>query len=210
MRLISSLVQIFVSPEYETHKWLSSNFRKGLFIRPFLIQIGDLYTMDVGHFYFLKSSYFKDFPDNKLIQNKESLDGLPHDRPCFYSFLDEKSGVNWMIPFSSKIDKYKDLYREKMLKYNKCETLVFGYVLGYEKAFLIQNMFPVIDKYIHNEYIDDYSKTPITVDGRFQSFLIQKAKNVLFLTRQGNKYLVFPDILKIEKELISMLSKGIK
>ena len=162
--------------------------------------------MNVGHFYFLKSSYFNDFPDPRLIQNKESPDGLPHDRPCFYSFLDEKSGIYWMVPFSSKLEKYKKLYREKIEKYGRCETIVFGDVLGREKAFLIQNMFPVIDKYINNEYVNS-SEIPITLDVIFEPFLIQRAKNVLTMFRKGNRFLIFPDILKIEKELIKMLGE---
>lgn len=41
-------------------------------------------TMDTGHFYFIKDQYFIDFPDTKLMQNKETVNGKTHNRPCFF------------------------------------------------------------------------------------------------------------------------------
>ena len=35
-----------------------------------------------------------------------------------------------------------------MQKYHRCDTIVFGEVLGHEKAFLIQNMCPITEKYM--------------------------------------------------------------
>lgn len=51
-----------------------------------------------------------------------------------------------MIPFSSRVAKFRGYYNAKIDKYGRCDTIVFGDVLGYEKAFLIQNMCPIIDK----------------------------------------------------------------
>ena len=109
-----------------------------------------------------------------------------------------------MIPFSSNINKFKLEYQKKLARYRRCDTITFGEVMGYEKAFLIQNMCPVISKYIKNEYIDGGSNLPVKLDGAFEKDLIQKAMRVLSLERQGKK-LVFPDIFKIEKSLISQL-----
>jgi len=36
--------------------------------------------------YFLSNEYYQDFPDNKLMQNKDTIDGVPHSRPCFSRF----------------------------------------------------------------------------------------------------------------------------
>jgi hypothetical protein len=49
--------------------------------------------MDVGHFYFLYDSYFVDFPDPNLERNKESVGGILHSRPCFYSFIDKSTQI---------------------------------------------------------------------------------------------------------------------
>lgn len=158
--------------------------------------------MDIGHFYFIKDDYFTDFPDRYLMQNKETDNGQLHDRPCFFTYLDQSTQIYWMVPISSKLSKYKKIYRDKIARFGSCITIDFGFVLGYEKAFLIQNICPVIPKYIGGEYIDQNANTPVKVDGIFEKNLIQKVKTVLVLTKQG-KVIVFPDILKIEQELLN-------
>ena len=72
--------------------------------------------MDQGHFYYINDQYFIDFPDSKLMQNKESINGQLHDRPCFYSFMESNTGIYWMIPFSSQVAKYQKYYNAKMKK----------------------------------------------------------------------------------------------
>ena len=103
--------------------------------------------MENGHFYYIKDQYFEDFPDPHLMKNKETVEGQVHDRPCFYAFQDKKTELYWMIPFSSQVEKFHGIYEQKMQKYRQCDTIVFGEVIGHEKAFLIQNMFPVTEEY---------------------------------------------------------------
>ncbi|WP_461206056.1 type III toxin-antitoxin system CptIN family toxin [Clostridium sp. DL1XJH146] len=160
--------------------------------------------MDIGNFYFLKDDYFIDFPDDKLMKNKESVKGVTHDRPCFYAFYDDSTSLYWMIPFSSKVDKFKSIYQKKIRKYGKCDTIAFGEVLGHEKAFLIQNMCPSIPYYIKNEYIDSLANTPVKIDGVFEKDLVTKAKKVLALHKKGIK-LIFPDVSQIQEDLIKKL-----
>lgn len=87
-----------------------------------------------------------------------------------------------------------------MQKYGKCDTIVFGDALGHRKAFLIQNMCPITPKYIKNEYIDGAANIPVRISGTLEKELTDKAKRVLALQRKGIP-LIFPDVLKIEKEL---------
>lgn len=157
--------------------------------------------MESGHFYYIDDQYFVDFPDRYLMRNKETVNGQAHDRPCFYAFLDNKTGLFWMIPFSSQVDKYRVYYDKKLRKFGRCDTIAFGEVLGHEKAFLIQNMCPITSKYIKNEYIDRIANIPVRVDLILEKELIEKAKKVIALYRNGIK-LIFPDILTIEKELL--------
>ena len=72
--------------------------------------------MNTGHFYYIKDQYFIDFPDPHLMKNKETIDGQPHDRPCFYAFLDTVTKLYWMIPFSSQVDKFQKIYNTKIYK----------------------------------------------------------------------------------------------
>lgn len=153
-----------------------------------------------GHFYYITDQYFIDFPDPYLMQNKETLNGQAHDRPCFYAFEDETTGIYWMIPFSSQTNKFRRIYNNKMQKYNRCDTILFGKVLGHEKAFLIQNMCPITDEYMKNEYIDSAANVPVRIDGVFEQTLISKAKKVLALQRRGSK-LIFLIYSRLKKSL---------
>lgn len=158
--------------------------------------------MNKGCFYFIKNEYFEDFKDPYLMTNKEKIGDEIHNRPCFYAFFDEKTKLFWMIPFSSKVDKFKKIYNDKIAKHKTCDTILFADVLGHEKAFLLQNMCPIIDKYISNEY-KDANDIPVRVEEIFEKELISKAKKVLTLYRKGIK-LIFPDVVMIEKKLIKM------
>lgn len=159
-------------------------------------------TMEAGCFYFLTNEYFDDFKDPNLMNNHEAETDANHDRPCFYAFFDTSTGLYWMIPLSSHVSKYQEVYQKKVSRFGKCDTILFGEILGHTKAFLIQNMCPVIPKYINNEYIDRKTCAPVRVDGRFEAQLVSKAKKVLALQRKGFR-LIFPDVLEIEKQLLS-------
>lgn len=157
-------------------------------------------VMIQGTFYFIDDRFYSDFPDSKLMHNKQSEEGKDHDRPCFFAFEDDKTGLFWMIPFSSKIDKFKELHRKKVEKYGKCDTILFGDVLGHEKAFLIQNMFPVTNNYIKHQYVDR-GGVVVKVDGAFEADLIKTAKEVLIKVRKGVN-LIFTDVSAIEEKLL--------
>lgn len=120
----------------------------------------------------------------------------------FYAFQDSNKGIFWMIPFSSQVNKYRRYYNQKVSKYGNCDTIVFGNILGHEKAFLIQNMCPVSSEYIKNEYFDTQANIPVRIDGVFEKNLIKKAKKVLALQRKGIK-LIFPNVIDIENRLLN-------
>ena len=47
--------------------------------------------MNTGHFYYIEDQYFLDFQDSQLMKHKETVDGILHNRPCFYAFEDSRS-----------------------------------------------------------------------------------------------------------------------
>ena len=53
-----------------------------------------------------------------------------------------------MIPVSSRVSKYMRIYNSEIQTNKKCDTIVFGNVLGCKKAFLIQNMCPITSDYV--------------------------------------------------------------
>ena len=84
------------------------------------------------------------------MQNKEN----GGKRPCYFCFNDlEYPEIIWFVPISSKVEKYKQIYNKKKKTRKNVYNFVFGKVLGKEKVFLIQNMFPTKFEYIENKYI---------------------------------------------------------
>nr|DAX47787.1 MAG TPA: hypothetical protein [Caudoviricetes sp.] len=161
--------------------------------------------MQEGHFYFINDQYFIDFPDKCLMQNKETIAGVVHDRPSFLSFTDLSTGLQWMIPISSRVSKYRNIYNRKTANGKKCDTIAFGDVLGQERAFLIQNMCPITPEYIKNEYLDSVTRIPVRLSGNKEAEIIQKARKVLSLVKQKNMaFLIFPDVLTIERKLLGI------
>ena len=65
--------------------------------------------------YFLSNEYYQDFPDDKLMQNKDIIDGVLHSRPCFFAFPDARvPEIYWIVPISSKYEKYRRIEQDKI------------------------------------------------------------------------------------------------
>lgn len=156
--------------------------------------------IDTGMFYFISDQYYVDFPDPYLMQNHEEENGKAHNRPCFYAIKDTETQLLWMVPISSQIDKYKKIAASKVKKFGRCDTIVFCDVAGIERAFLLQNMFPVSEKYISNIYLNARTRKPVRLTFENQSTILRAFRKVYARMRRGMK-LVFPDVLAIEAKL---------
>ena len=159
--------------------------------------------INVGCFYFIKDTFFDVIEDKELMQNKEN----GSKRPCYFCFRSkENNEIIWFIPVSTKVDKYKKIYFKKLEMQKKRgkklseDTIVFGYVSNTYSTFLIQNMFPVTEKYIESQYIKN--NVAIRLSNKLQKEIIYKANKVLGLYKHGMKNIIFPDIDKILKQLL--------
>lgn len=115
----------------------------------------------------------------------------------------EEDKILWLIPISSKVEKYKKVYINKLKKYKKVDTIVFGKVKGKENVFLIQNMFPILEEYIESRYM--YKNKPIEITYSLQQEIESKANKIISLVRRDYKNLVFTNILEIERILLNEL-----
>ena len=147
--------------------------------------------------YFLSNEYYQDFPDDKLMQNKDTIDGVPHSRPCFFAFPDTRVPEIYWI--ASKYEKYKRIEQGKIKKYGRCNTIRFGTVLGRN------NMCPATEKYL-TPYIDK-NKQPIRIDGRVAADVEKNARSVLALAKRGAK-VIFPDVFTIFHGLEQQLQQA--
>lgn len=127
--------------------------------------------------------------------------GGENNRPCYYSFSDPANyKIKWMVPISHEVEKYRRIYNHKTANGKRCDTLVFGEVLGQERAFLIQNMCPVTKYYLGDIYM--HCNEEVMIDGRLQRAISRKARKVLSLQERGKANLIFPDVLSIRDSLL--------
>ncbi len=68
-------------------------------------------------FYIIKDSFFEDMNDPYLKGNKKG------NRPHYYCFKENKTELYWMIPLSSRIDKYKKIMNDRLNKGKSCDII---------------------------------------------------------------------------------------
>lgn len=160
--------------------------------------------MEIGKLYFVKDSFYDRFQNCGLLENKEIINGKIHGRPCCYlfQFTKEDKDIYWMIPISSKVEKYKREMEKSKEKYGGlCDNISFGYILGEERAFLPQNLFPVTRNYISSVYIDKNTGKPISISNDLMAELNKKARKKIRYNQNGKRF-GMTDIIKIYNELL--------
>ena len=59
-----------------------------------------------------------------ILQNKDIIDGVPHSRPCFFAFEDSMiTDIYWIVPISSKFEKFRRIEQDKLKKYGHCHAI---------------------------------------------------------------------------------------
>ena len=148
-------------------------------------------------FYIVKDKFFKDMNDPYLKGNKEA------NRPHYYCFKDEGTGLYWMIPLSSRIEKYKKIMSKKIASGKPCDILhIIKLDNDKESVFLIQDMFPITEEYIERKYT--IGNNHLTVTSEHSALVIEKkAKKVMNMLKKGVKFTpTQPDINAIIDKLI--------
>ncbi len=157
--------------------------------------------IEEGYVYHIKNEYFEFVKDEKLMTNHEG----DSTRPNYFCIKINDENVMWFVPMSSKVEKYKKIIQNKMKKYKKCDTIVIGNYRGREHAFLIQNMFPITEKYI--DHIDTIEGKALKVPSETRRDIERKVEKVLLLKEKGIN-LIFPNVDKITEKLLKELKNG--
>ena len=133
-----------------------------------------------GYVYHIKSEYFEFVNDERLMRNHEGNS----TRPNYFCIKPENSSILWFIPMSSKVDKYRLIIEEKVKKYKQCDTIVIGNYRGRNHAFLIQNMFPITEKYI--DHIDTVDGKALQVPSETRRQILNKVDKIFKLKSKRN------------------------
>lgn len=141
----------------------------------------------------LSDRYFAEFASPNHVFNKQE------NRPYFYA-VRGNNGIVWLIPLSSKVEKYRAKIKTEEEKYGECVFCYIARVKKRESAFLIGNVIPVTDEYI---------KGPFTVNN--VPFVIENKNDIKQIKKRLNRYLAMVkqgkmkpavNILEIEKKLL--------
>ena len=76
-----------------------------------------------------------------------------------------------------------------------------------KSAFLLQNMFPILPKFIN--HVHTVAGLPMAVNPAVQKELLKRFKEIRRLYARGIK-MVFPDILRLEKLMMKEISRESK
>ena len=147
-------------------------------------------------FYIIKDKFFENMPDPYLKGNKVG------SRPHYYCFEDTSIGIYWMIPLSSRIDKYSRIMEKKEKEGKPCDILhIVKLDDGRESAFLIQDMFPITEEYIEREYTIAGNHLMLTSEHTARE-IERKARKVMGMLKRGIKFTpTQPDVIAILKKL---------
>ena len=155
-----------------------------------------------GRLYFIKDEFFEVVGDKYLKMNKSDT-----KRPHYYAFRDAETNLLWVIPCSRQIDKYKKIIQKRIDDNRKHNHIQIIKVNGIEQAFLFQDMFPTLEKYIENPYIKLNTYMEIR-DPKKVSAIEDNAKDIIKLMRHGVKFTpTQPDICNIEKIMLNELQQ---
>ena len=158
----------------------------------------DVHT--VGYSYHIKDSYFSTVSDSTLMENKENGRYRPH----FFCFNDDCiPGLLWAVPQSTKVEKYQAIQKKKIEKHGSCCTIVLGDFGGEPNAFLIQNMFPLVEHYI--DHVHTIKSLPVSLHPRLIREIQDNAKHALKLNNRGIN-VIFTDIARLKALMLQELT----
>ena len=139
-------------------------------------------TAQKGLLYHIKDAYFDTVQDEKLMQNKEG----GAFRPTFYCYKDPDSSIRWMIPLSSRVEKYRTIRDKQVKKYGRCFTIV-------------------TERYIDHVHMSRGRIVPVSAN--LQKKIENNLRRILRLRKKGIKT-VYPDIDRLEQMMREELEIG--
>lgn len=151
-----------------------------------------------GELCFIKDEFFRKINDPFLKCNYETT-----KRPHYYIFQDQKTKLYWMVPCSSKVEKFEKIIREKRMRGKPVDGIEIVKIRQKKTVLLFQDMFPIRESYIEGVYIRQGQRVGISNPELIQR-LDEKAEKAIKLLRHGVKFTkTQPDVNRIERFLIA-------
>ena len=155
-----------------------------------------------GCLYFLKDCFFEKVNDPYLKKDHETS-----QRPHYFAFKDKQTALFWLIPCSSKVEKYERIIRSRQEKGKSSNGIKIVKIQNKKIALLFQDMFPVSENYILKPYIRG-GQIMRVYDIKVLTTLEKNADRTVKLLRKGMQFTpTSPNVLNIEKLMLEELQK---
>jgi hypothetical protein len=147
-------------------------------------------------FYFISNDFFKMVNDANLLLNHKSNQDTK--RPHYLSIKDKNNGnLFWMVPCSHLINTWQ----KRIKKFRNPNRVIIARTSKGNSVFLVQNMFPIISKYIDKKY-----KSMFLISKKQINELDVATKNIQNDLLHNIKFSKFTaDIPKIYNQMLSEL-----
>ena len=152
-----------------------------------------------GYIYHIKDEFFDKINDKGLMINHEN----GRARPTYFTIKDKD--ILWFIPLSSKVDKYQTIIDKKIKKYGSCRSIMISEIANKPSVILIQNAFPILEKYIDHPHIVDGK--PLRVIDTLKEEILNNFKYLMELKKSGRN-LFFPDIDRIKEIMLNEIKNN--
>ena len=157
-----------------------------------------------GKLYFIKDEFIDKYNSKyQLMKNKDK----GSKRPTYFCMRDiHNRDMLWFIPMSTQYDKNMKKYIEikEKIKKEPNNFVLANNIAGRKAVFLLQNMFPTIEKYIIEEY--KRNGQSISIPPVIVREIEEKARDIFALTKRGFivTFTNLPEFIKdIKKELMN-------
>lgn len=135
----------------------------------------------VNGFYLIKNAFFEKMNDSNLKYNKDE------NRPFFYCIKD-KDNLIWMIPLSSRIEKYSAIIQKRLAQKKSTEGIYITKLPNdKQSAFLIQDIFPILEEYIERSYT--FANAPMfLINEKDIKTIENRAKKIISIVKNKGQF----------------------
>lgn len=154
-----------------------------------------------GHFYFLKKEYLEKHTDDTLMKTHKNEGRRP-----FYCVSDpERPAIKWMVPISSKLDKWKNRKHDMNKRGKDSSLIVINKIKWHQEpsVFLLQNACPCLEQDIDEEWIGK-DNIHVQMDKMFDKKFQNKMKITAYKINAGIEqgYISTQTLKEVMKEYV--------
>ena len=156
-----------------------------------------------GCLYFVDDAFFEKVYDPYLKINYDNT-----SRPHYMAFFDTKTSLYWLVPCSSKVEKYEKIIERKQVNRKPTDSIKVVKIQGRKSVLLFQDMFPTSARYIKEQYIRGGQAVYIA-DPKPVAELEKTAKKIINILKRGVRFTpTQPNITFIQRLMREELEEG--